>query len=97
MARMLRGADSVARLGGDEFGVVLASCSTVSQARQIAERLLEAITAPVVIDGLSLQCGASIGIAMCPDHATDADSLVRAADQAMYVAKRDPGMSIAVA
>lgn len=97
MARMLRGADSVARLGGDEFGVVLASCSTVSQARQIAERLLEAITAPVVIDGLSLQCGASIGIAMYPDHAPDADSLVRAADQAMYVAKRDPGMSIAVA
>lgn len=97
MARMLRGGDSVARLGGDEFGVVLASCSTEPQARQIAERLLEAIRAPVVIDGLALQCGASIGIAMFPQDGTDTDALVRAADSAMYVAKRDEGTSIAIA
>ncbi|MEN8820689.1 MAG: diguanylate cyclase [Abyssibacter sp.] len=97
MARTLRGDDSVARLGGDEFGVVLASCTTVAQARQIADRLLEAITAPVVIDGLALQCGASIGIAMFPEHGADVDSLVRAADKAMYAAKRSRGESVAIA
>ena len=88
MARLLRGGDSVARLGGDEFGVVLASCATAEQACQIASRLLDTIKASVVIDGLELSCGASIGVAMFPEHAATVDDLVKAADAAMYQAKR---------
>lgn len=97
LARMLRGGDSVARLGGDEFGVVLASCRTSEQAEQIATRLLETIRTPVVIDGLELRCGASIGLAMFPADAVDVDGLVKAADAAMYRAKRGDGDSIQAA
>jgi predicted signal transduction protein with EAL and GGDEF domain len=83
---VLRGFDTLARLGGDEFAVVLPVADRVSAA-QVAERLLQALDEPFAIEGHSLAVGASIGIALCPDHATDADALLRRADVAMYVAK----------
>jgi diguanylate cyclase (GGDEF)-like protein/PAS domain S-box-containing protein len=84
---VLREADTVARLGGDEFAVllpgVLATDAVVS-----ARRLLDALERPFTVEGHNLGIGASFGIALLPDHGTDAETLLRRADIAMYVAKR---------
>ena len=83
----LRGVDMLARLGGDEFAVVLPGADR-DGAEQVAQRLLRAFDEPFTIEGHDLAVGASIGIALCPDHAADADALLQRADVAMYVAKR---------
>ncbi|HEY1558905.1 MAG TPA: diguanylate cyclase [Kofleriaceae bacterium] len=74
----LRGSDLVARLGGDEFCAILTGVSDAASARAIAQRLLDAI---------SHQVTASIGIALFPDHATEPAVLLRHADSAMYRVK----------
>jgi diguanylate cyclase (GGDEF)-like protein len=88
LGRVLRGSDTIARLGGDEFGVLLPSAS-FEHARQIAERLLHLLEQPFRLGGLQLEIDASIGVALSPEHGADADTLLRRADVAMYVAKRD--------
>jgi diguanylate cyclase (GGDEF)-like protein len=87
LGSVLRGSDTIARLGGDEFAVLLPT-ATVDDARHIAGRLLEVLDEPFALGGLQLEIDASIGIALSPDHGTDADTLLRRADVAMYVAKR---------
>jgi diguanylate cyclase (GGDEF)-like protein len=77
-----------ARLGGDEFAFVLADAGSVANAVDTARRLLEAVCQPVVVDGLTLEVGASVGVAVAPDHGSDADTLLRRADLAMYAAKQ---------
>lgn len=85
----LRGADMVARIGGDEFAVLLRGCAA-EEAALIAERLLEVLsTAPVAVQGLHLTMSASIGIAIYPLHAADAETVLKHADAALYEAKRD--------
>jgi diguanylate cyclase (GGDEF)-like protein len=83
--RALRDSDVVARLGGDEFAVLL---STGGEETIVAEKLLKALEQPIVIDGNAMDIAASIGIARFPDHGDDASALLRAADVAMYSAKR---------
>jgi diguanylate cyclase (GGDEF)-like protein/PAS domain S-box-containing protein len=83
----LRETDTVARLGGDEFAVVLQS-TDVDGARLVADKLLATLEQPLVIEAQALDVGASIGIAVYPDHADSADSMMRRADIAMYIAKR---------
>ncbi|HEX7134533.1 MAG TPA: EAL domain-containing protein [Iamia sp.] len=79
----------VARLGGDEFAIVLSGPDVDEMAaRATAETVTAAVSAPFTIDEVRLQTNVSIGIALVPDHATDADELIRRADVAMYVAKR---------
>lgn len=87
IAGILREADSVARLGGDEFAILLTS-SSKDQAQVAARRIVAALEQPIVIDGQTMDTGASIGIARFPDHGGDASELMRAADVAMYAAKR---------
>jgi diguanylate cyclase len=77
----------VARLGGDEFAVVAPEIETLSDARDIAGRISVILSVPVVLDGLSLDVGGSIGIAMYPAHGEDFATLMRHADVAMYDAK----------
>ena len=84
---VLRSSDTIARLGGDEFAVLLPTAS-VDDATQIAARLLQVLEQPFALGGLQLEIDASIGIALAPDHGSDADTLLRRADVAMYVAKR---------
>ncbi|HUP30472.1 MAG TPA: EAL domain-containing protein, partial [Usitatibacter sp.] len=84
----LRDSDVVARLGGDEFAVLLATGSAHHAPRVVAEKILKALEAPLVVDGQTMDIAASIGIARFPEHGDDANALVRAADVAMYVAKR---------
>jgi diguanylate cyclase (GGDEF)-like protein len=81
--------DTVARLGGDEFAVLIADTADEESALGAANRVLELCREPFVVDGLRLQVGASIGIALAPEHAHDPRSLTRCADRAMYRAKEN--------
>jgi diguanylate cyclase (GGDEF)-like protein/PAS domain S-box-containing protein len=85
---ILRKADMVARLGGDEFAVVPFGATDAPRAALIAEKILQALEAPVVIDETPISPVASIGVASYPQHAEDAEALMRRADVAMYAAKR---------
>jgi diguanylate cyclase (GGDEF)-like protein len=78
----------LARQGGDEFIVYLADVSTAEDAQIVARRMLERLTRPVEVDGHELLVGASIGIAMWPEHGATIDELLKHADIAMYCAKR---------
>jgi diguanylate cyclase (GGDEF)-like protein len=83
----MRQGDVVARLGGDEFGVLLRGAD-VGDATVAAGRLRAALGRHFVLAGISLHVGASVGIALFPEHAEDAGTLLRHADVAMYEAKR---------
>ncbi|XPS82210.1 diguanylate cyclase (GGDEF) domain protein [Desulfosarcina variabilis str. Montpellier] len=83
----LRKSDMVARIGGDEFVCILAEIDSIDGALQAGKNLLTALSLPIEIDAGEVKIGASIGAAVFPDHATDVDALVKAADEAMYQAK----------
>ena len=89
LAKVLRKSDTLARFGGDEFAVLLPPPVDIETAAGMAERLIESMQSPFVIDGLSLDIGVSIGAAMHPEHGADLDSLIHNADVAMYEAKRE--------
>ncbi len=80
--------DAVARLGGDEFVVIAPNIGTPRNARDLAERLVEAIRAPMVIEGITVCVSTSLGISLYPIDATDGQALVGCADSAMYISKR---------
>ena len=84
----IRPYDSVGRIGGDEFVVVLEQIESPMQARQVAERLLEVISAPLDIGAPVSSVTASIGFALSHGSPTTALELLRSADTAMYAAKR---------
>ena len=83
----VRPEDTVARLGGDEFIFIAPHVNDAAEVRDIAERVLAAVAAPVQLDGRELVVQASIGVAMFPDHGDTAAQLVRYADGALYRAK----------
>lgn len=78
-----------ARLGGDEFAVLLPTADSLTSAQRIARTLVADLGSPLDLDGLTLVLEASAGVAVYPDHALDAEGLLRRADVAMYQAKRD--------
>jgi len=84
----VRESDTVARLGGDEFAVIMLDAGGVPGASLTAARILAALEQPFAVEDQPLEIGASIGIALYPDHGEDAETLLRHADTAMYVAKR---------
>ncbi|GGM22481.1 hypothetical protein GCM10011608_04120 [Micromonospora sonchi] len=79
--------DLVARLGGDEFAIVMTRLADVAQARALAGQVVQVLAEPVPLDGLPLDVGGSIGIALYPEHGEDFATLMRHADVAMYDAK----------
>ena len=84
----VRERDVVARLGGDEFALVLGS-ATMAEAEAAAQRILDALALPVLIDGQEIATGGSVGIAMHPADADEPAALLKRADLAMYAAKRE--------
>jgi predicted signal transduction protein with EAL and GGDEF domain len=84
----VRDSDTVARLGGDEFAVLLPRLSSPAQAGEVAQRVLIALRQPFVRDGVVLEVGGSIGIAIYPNDCENAEQLLQHADIAMYAAKR---------
>lgn len=87
----VRTSDLVARLGGDEFAIIVPGVLGPDDAGRIATKLVAALVEPFEIDGRRVQVGASIGIALYPLDGIEPDTLVAAADEAMYRAKRSGG------
>lgn len=83
----LREGDTFARMGGDEFTIILADVSSSEEVVMVAERVREALSDPIIIEGQELLITASIGISMFPSDGDDVETLVRNADTAMYRAK----------
>lgn len=83
----IRGSDTVARMGGDEFVVVLDGIHNLAEAEHVAEKLLEAVRTPVSIGSQTIRPTITMGICMYPDNASDPESMLRNADQAMYRSK----------
>ncbi len=83
----LRESDTVARVGGDEFVVILGELTAAATAAEVADKVLSEIACVVNWNGHALQVGASIGVALFPDHALTAEGLRQIADRAMYEAK----------
>ena len=79
--------DVVARLGGDEFALLLGRVRSVDAAMVLARRVVDDLSQPIEVEGQTIQMGASVGVALAPDHAENADELLRAADMALYEAK----------
>ncbi len=81
--------DTVARLGGDEFAIIQTGVQDVFDAQELATRVLSALGTPFAIDGGRLEIGASIGIALAPEHGAGQEPLLRNADTALYRVKAE--------
>ncbi len=85
--RCIRAGDTASRVGGDEFVIVCASDNAPAESTQIAERLIAAVSEPIVAGAARMHLGANVGIAIAPVHGNDPDGLIRKAEAAMYRAK----------
>jgi diguanylate cyclase (GGDEF)-like protein len=84
----MRETDCVARLGGDEFAILLPEVDGPAGVQRVCERVFAALAAPVSYQGITLQHSASVGAALCPRDACTPETLYKAADVALYEAKR---------
>ncbi len=84
---VLRESDTLARLGGDEFAVIAPELLFGDDVEPVAQKLCDALKSPISFAGRDYTVGVSIGIALFPGAAEDANGLYRAADAAMYAAK----------
>ncbi len=87
LLRAVRAEDTVARLGGDEFVLLLGDLKDIAEAELMLRRIQTAMAAPYLIQSESVLISASIGVALYPLDESDADTLLRHADLAMYQAK----------
>ncbi|ARN72858.1 GGDEF domain-containing protein [Oceanicoccus sagamiensis] len=88
MRRIIRESDIVSRLGGDEFGIILQGIHK-QKVNEIARKITDEIARPIKTAKGDMLISCSVGISICPEHGTDAQSLVRSADKAMYEAKAE--------
>lgn len=93
----IREVDTVSRVGGDEFWVILTDIEDKHSAITVAQKLIKEVAHPYHLNVGAIDIGASIGIALYPDHALNAIELVNLADQAMYEIKRQGKNSYAIA
>ncbi|HEX6609337.1 MAG TPA: EAL domain-containing protein [Hyphomicrobiaceae bacterium] len=105
LRRTVRESDTVARLGGDEFAVVQLAASQLEGVTNLAQRIIDALSAPYDIDGQQMVIGTSVGIAIAPTDGETVAALLKSADVALYRAKTDgrgryrffePGMDAAM-
>ncbi len=88
LSRAIRLADSVSRLGGDEF-LLLTEIDNEKEAVAIATRIMDLLVKPILVNDLTITVSSSIGISCFPRDGEDPETLVRRADQAMYIAKQE--------
>jgi diguanylate cyclase (GGDEF)-like protein len=88
LSAALGAGSTLCRLGGDEFAVLVPEIEPAG-VLAAAQLVLTALTAPVTADGVRIDVGASIGVAVAPEHGTDTTTLLRRADVALYAAKED--------
>lgn len=91
LSQSVRQSDTVARMGGDEFVIILDSIRGVAEAETVADSIRRALAAPFAVQRRRLNVTVSIGIAFYPENGGETDALLRAADYAMYMAKREGG------
>ncbi len=89
MQNLLRGSDTLARFGGDEFAIIQTGVKSISDVEALARRVLSATAEVFILDGSQAFVGVSIGIAIAPQNAEDADGMMRLADIALYRAKNE--------
>jgi len=89
MTQCIRASDTVARLGGDEFSLLLPELGDAMEAEMIAQKIINACTKPLFIDGHNIRIGVSIGITIYPDDGEHQEVLFKNADIAMYQCKKD--------
>ncbi len=87
LSQVIRETDFVARLGGDEFVIVLPGISAPADAATVANKIIGALSSPILADGNELHTSPSIGISIFPDDGNDGDTILKNADTAMYHAK----------
>jgi diguanylate cyclase (GGDEF)-like protein/PAS domain S-box-containing protein len=88
MKEALREGDTLARIGGDEFIAVMVDLENIEDSEPVLKRLLKAAAKPIALGDTVMQVSASIGVTLYPQDGSDADQLIRHADNAMYVAKQ---------
>jgi diguanylate cyclase (GGDEF)-like protein len=87
LERTLHGRGTIARLGGDEFAVLLPAVVDATEAAAQATNVVRALEQPFVLSEITLEVGASVGVAVAPEHGEEAATLLQRADIAMYAAK----------
>lgn len=93
---LMRAEDTIARVGGDEFVILLGNLKSEHQAVIVADKIIEKITQPFKAGNKTLKLGASVGIAMYPQHDSNMQVLIKYADAAMYFSKRQGGGRCAI-
>lgn len=88
LSQCVRESDTVARIGGDEFLIIQQDVHNREVCTRVAGAVIASLRQPFEVEGIQLAVGASIGIALYPDHALGAKQLIKAADGAMYQVKR---------
>lgn len=91
LSSAVRDVDTVARLGGDEFIILLEQCGEKNQVMRIVERIFSIACKPAQIAGHEMRPSLSVGVACYPGDGTDAETLIKQADEAMYAAKARGG------
>lgn len=87
LRRSVRASDMVARLGGDEFVVVLETIAGLDDVSMVAQKMVDALSVPFAVLEQPIEIGTSAGIALYPDHGEAPNTLIRRADEALYMAK----------
>jgi diguanylate cyclase (GGDEF)-like protein len=88
LKEVIRESDTVARVGGDEFIFVLNEIGSAENAASIAKKIIAALSEPFELNGQQCKIGGSIGISIYPDGAANPETLIKQADDAMYLAKQ---------
>jgi diguanylate cyclase (GGDEF)-like protein len=83
----VRAADTIARLGGDEFAAILTDAGSRAEVEEVAARIVAELARPFELQAGTARISCSLGVALFPDHGTDAETLQRNADVALYAVK----------
>lgn len=89
LIKSARESDTIARLGGDEFTIIFPTIISSEHAKTGALKIIKTLSSPFDIDGEEVQIGASIGVSIYPDNGKDMETLIKKADDAMYLAKKE--------